>query len=273
MADAVVEPEPCDAEGHGMVFKKQVILEGELKKSSGGKRDKLKSTFSTKKRYFVLTNDGALRYFKSQKDYTSAKAPAGSVDVLARGADGARSTRVAIEAGEMSFTVMTPERDLTCSTLEESEAAATLSVERWAGAISAVARGDFIGARLSVSSGQGRSSTNQGWTDRVVEWMASDEAKSGGRFNFPAMSTSERKEMHRICKEQGLFSDSSGNSRRHVWASLEKPQGKDRLSHIPKVLQINTGTPHHCCAIPHMGAPVYHVSAPHSAPHSALCTL
>ena len=69
-------------------------------------------------------------------------------------------------------------------------------------------------------------------------WMTTEEAKAGAKFNFPAMSATQRMGMHSVCKGLGLYSDSSGNSRRHVWATLERP--KERGKHIPNVLQINT---------------------------------
>ena len=40
------------------------------------------------------------------------------MDVRALTKDGKRATRVAIEPGEMSFTVLTPNRDLTCRPVE-----------------------------------------------------------------------------------------------------------------------------------------------------------
>ena len=67
MADAAAAPEP----------EPFLVLEGELKKSSGGKHTvgKVKSTLNTKRRYFVLTEDGRLRYFKSQKEFQARPPP------------------------------------------------------------------------------------------------------------------------------------------------------------------------------------------------------
>ena len=70
MADAAAAPEP----------EPFLVLEGELKKSSGGKHTvgKVKSTLNTKRRYFVLTEDGRLRYFKSQKEFQARPPPQNS---------------------------------------------------------------------------------------------------------------------------------------------------------------------------------------------------